>query len=276
MKRIPNIFLIFFLLSSTISCAQNKVNSDDKNRFHSDIIKDSIFENVIKITDNNIVSNGTDFLFDVSISKTVELPIIYVQSEVPLNLLSTIYPDFTKLIVITPNWTYYKGISNQKLPEGISCAEPMASSIIYEFNRENGRILKDSLIIMGGFPKMKFSENRTLKNNEKEFYYTESYGSTCCPKDLQWDNKPTREEFISNFQYENNSKIVDTYKKITGKDGEVTFFYTLKGLPNLMKLKFILERDFYRIINRQNKDIVKTPRIYTPTVINISNSLKKI
>jgi len=240
-------------------------------------MNDSTFKNVIQISDNTVSTNGKDYLFDIAISDTVKTPVIFVQAEIPLNLLNGIYPTFSKIIVIVPNWTYYKGVSSQKLPKGIKCAEPMASSIIYEFKRENGKFLKDSLIIMGGkgFPEMEFNNN-LIENSDKKVYYSERYGSDCCPRDQQLDNKPTREEFIIFFEKENSVKIIDTYQEMRGKEGEIVYYYSLKGLSNKLKLKFILERSFYRIINRKTKDIEKIPRIYTPTtIISLNNRMEK-
>ncbi|MDR6969614.1 hypothetical protein J2X31_003647 [Flavobacterium arsenatis] len=277
MKPIFYIFFTLFIILSNLACAQKTDKVQNENTYHSEMIRDSIFENVIQIIDNNVATNGIDYIFDVSISKNTQVPVLFIQTKVPLNLLPTIYPEFSKIIVITPNWTYYAEVSGNQ-PKGVDCAEPMASSIVYEFNRENGKLQKDSLVIKGGngFPEMKFSEYNQLKNNEIKIYYTESYGSDCCPRDQQLDNKPTREEFISFFEKENKVKITDTYAEMRGKEGEVNFYYTLNQLSNHLKLKFILERDFYRIINRHTKDIIKTPQIYTPKTITLHNKIEKL
>lgn len=266
------------LTLAILSFLTSGYGQEKKNTFHSEMIRNSIFENVIEITDNDVVSYGIDYLFTVPIPKSTETPIIFVQTEVPLELLSGIYPEFQKLIVIVPNWTFYKENSNEKLPEGIKCAEPVASFIICEFNRENGKLQKDSLVIMGGsgFPEMNFAEKYKLKDNEAEIYYSEYYGSICCPADPQYSNTPTREDFITFFEKENNTKITDTYIAIIGHEGESAYHYTLKGLSDTQKLKFILERDFHRIINRHLKDIVKTPKIYTPTIIEINSGMEKL
>ncbi|UIR57338.1 hypothetical protein LZQ00_05850 [Sphingobacterium sp. SRCM116780] len=268
--------LVFLLLTSTICCSQGKIVENPKNNYHSNTIRDSVFDHVIEISDDHVDRYGENFLFNRSIPKTDEIPVIFIQTQVPLQLLPTIYPEFPKIIVIVPNWAYYSEISNQKLSKGIACAEPMASAIIYEFNREQGTLLKDSIVIMGGFPKMNYAQPYKMKDNQKEIYYAESYGSVCCPRDQQLDNKPTREEFITDFEKENNVKIIDSYKELRGKEGEVAYFYTLKGLSNKLKLKFILDRNFYRIINRKNKDIITRPRIYTPTIIDRNERMEKI
>lgn len=246
------------------------------NFCYSQKISDKYFENVIEITDKNVVTNGSDFLFDVAISEESKTPVLFVSAKVQQKLLSEIYPEFSRIIVVSPNWNYYDEISKQKLPEDVSCAEPMASSVIYEFQRINGKILKDSLVLMGSFPEMKIVSPQKIKPNQTLVYFTERFGSRCCPKDLQWENSPKREEFIANFESENNTKIGNTYFRYTGKEGESDYYYTLNKLSNELKLRFILERNFYRIVNRHLKDIIKYPRIFTPTILDVSSDLKKI
>jgi hypothetical protein len=238
---------------------------NDPKSFQSSRINDSAFHNVIEITDKDLVSNGIDLLFKVPIAASAAIPVIFVQTKVPLHLLPGIYPEFPKIIVITPNWFYYE----EPVPNGVYCAEPMESSIIYEFSREGGNILKDSMVMMGGFPKMSIAKPYKLKGNEREIYFTESIGSACCPRDLQWDNKPSQQDFVSNFEKQNNVDIAGTFRQIMGKEGEAIYYYTLKGLNDTQRLKFIVERNYSRIINRQTKELIKRAKIFTPTVLKI-------
>jgi hypothetical protein len=245
-----------------------------EKHFNISNINDTVFKNVIGITDSNVATNGKDYLFDISISKTIKVPVIYVEAEVPLNLLPHIYPEFSRIIVISPNWKYYQELSTQKLPKGM-CAEPMTSSIIYEFRRENNIVKKDSLVLMGDFPKMEFENKSQPETNKIEVYFSESYDSACCPRDQQWDNKPSRNEFIAHFEKINKIKITDTYREPHGKEGEAFYYYSLKGLSNKLKLNFILERTFSRIINRHLKDLMIKPKIYTPTILEVNNRMKR-
>jgi len=240
-------------------------------------INDSIFNNVVEITANNAIGNETNYLFNKSIPKSIETPIIFVQKEVPINILSTIYPQFSKLIVITPNWIYYNKTSNQDLPEGIICEEPIASSIIYEFNRGNSKISKDSLVIMGGFPKMKFKQVQKLNSNLIEVYHTESFGSTCCPKDPKWKIKKRLDKFISSFESKNNIKLGHIYKKIVGKEGEHILHFTLTNLNKEQKLLFLQEIRYwtYSDSDRKLEDIKFDPHIFTPSQIK-KEGLKQI
>lgn len=264
------------LLSFTFafSCAQK--NEKPEITSHTPRVKiDSVFTDVIEITDRNIETNGTDYLFTIPISKKIEKPVVFISDKVPVHLLPSIYPEFKKLTVIVPNWVFYDQASDNSA-EGGYCAEPIASSIIYEFDRTSGKLQKDSLVMMGGFPEMEFGKPYQLKNKELAIYYQEYFGSVCCPRDPQMDNTPTREAFISMFEKQHHTKITNTYSQLRGREGEVSFYYTLEGLSNQLKLRFIVDRNFYRIVNRHSKEISKQPTIYTPTVLEVNERIKKV
>lgn len=134
---------------------QSLQKNTSAHTFYSKRIRDSIFYNVIEITDNDVVKNGTKYLFNVEIPKSEETPVLFVSARIPLEILSGIYPEFPKLIVIAPNWNLYDEVAKQ-MPSDIGCAEPRTSTVIYEFNRENKMLLKDSIIVMDTFPEMRF------------------------------------------------------------------------------------------------------------------------
>jgi len=260
---------------STLGCAQKSDKPDTAknptvvNMFHSEIIRDSVFTDVIEITDRDLVTNGRDYLFTKSIPKETKIPVVFISAAVPINLLSTIYPEFKSIIVITPNWTYYNE-ALQSQPGGV-CAEPSASSVIYEFKRENGKVMKDSIVNLSGFPEMKYGKNHQLKTKERLIYFSEIYGSVCCPKDPQWDNSQTREEFVKRFESDNQIKIGGTYINPQGDEGEAEFYYSLVQLSNNLRLKFIKERTYSRILNKETKKIKNLPGIYTPFILHIDN-----
>lgn len=157
MKKLLIFIILAFVFQSceykTPKKMDNKPMRKDvqKNTFHSERIRDTIFENVIEIDDKNVILNKTDYHFNVSIPKSEKTPVIFVSAKVPLEVLADIYPELPNLIVIAPNWNFYEENSKHT-----GCHEPIASSVIYEFNRENGKQMKDSIVIMGGFPKMNF------------------------------------------------------------------------------------------------------------------------
>ena len=272
--KIANALFIVCMLLSAMSCAQKSGKPKTKkpvvaNTFHSKLIRESVFTDVIEITDSDFVTNGEDFLFTKPIPPATKIPVVFVSAPIPLNLLSTIYPQFSSVIVITPNWTYYDEVFKNQPEAG--CAEPSASSVIYEFKREGGKVMKDSIVNASGFPEMKYSNPYQLKNKEQVIYFSEIYGSVCCPRDPQWDNPQTREEFVKYFEGENKVKIAGTYVNPQGDEGEAEFYYTLPNLTNQLRLKFIKERKYSRILNKEAKKIASVPRIYTPIILEIGD-----
>ncbi|MCH5597481.1 hypothetical protein [Niabella ginsengisoli] len=153
----PNKIITFNKTNGKISLKAVPEENVEANTFHSERIRDTVFKDVIEITEKHIEINNGKYIFKAVIPKSTETPVLFVQDQVPLDVLPGMYPQFKRLIVITPNWTFYdETLSNQ--PKDIDCAEPIASSVVYEFNRENGTIQKDSIVIMGGFPEMKFKK----------------------------------------------------------------------------------------------------------------------
>lgn len=271
MKYINGTLICVFAVIFMAGCKQQTTAQISQNNYHSLHLKDSVFENVIEIENKNLEQINSNYLVNVSIPKNNKLPVIFVSARVPLDLLSSLYPEFPKLIVITPNWFYYDKVSKNSFLTKSS--EPIASAVIYDFDRQNGTIKKDSLVLMGKFPEMKIIEKPIISSNQKEIYYTESYGSACCPRDQQWDNKPRLKDFITLFEKENKVTITDTYKKRRGKEGEAIYYYPLKDLPNNLKLKFILEREYARIINRDTKNRYEIKKIFCPYIIEIEDGL---
>lgn len=264
MNNYIKIALVSLSMLADISCAQ-KV----KNQAVSTDIPDTTYKNVLEITDHDVVTDGKNFLFTRSISGKMDIPVVFVSARVPLDLLSGIYPEFPRLTVIAPNWDYYDSHAQDR-----SGGEPIASSIIYQLNRENET--KDSLVIMGGFPKMEFTGKSVAERNTMKVYYSESYGSKCCPKDPKWGLKPSLKEFVADFQTENNVKIVGSYAVFAGKEGEVNYYYQFKGVPDLLKLKFMVAR-VSQISNDDHLKNVKLIRgIYTPAEVLLDERMKLI
>jgi len=232
MDKYITLFLIFLSIGGITSCAQQM-----KSNAVVSGVPDSTYKNVIEIKDKDLVTDGKSFLFDRSIPANIEAPVVFVSAKVPVNLLMHIYPENKRLTVVTPNWKFYDETSGQS-----NIGEPIASSIIYQLNRENDHVIKDSLVIMGGFPKMEMIEDTPLGENTHKIYLTEHYGSICCPRDPQWDIKPNIDSFISDFEKKHRVKIKDTYLEYTGKEGEKNYYFSLSGLSIELKLKFLVER----------------------------------
>jgi len=253
--------LFFIWVAANSSCSQQSriMNADSG-------IPDTTYKNVVEIQDRNVVSDGINFLFDYPIPAKSTHPVLFISSKIPSDLLDGLYPEFQRLTIITPNWKFYAE------HKGSRTGEPIASSVIYNLNRENEKLVKDSLVIMGGFPKMNIiaagEEATTLK-----VYFTEQYGSICCPRDAKWDLKPSLKEFVADFELKNKVKIKDSYLENAGEEGEVNYYYTLNGLSDKLRLQFIVERT---VQTRNMKAADFKAKIYTPTEVNLSNRLKKL
>jgi hypothetical protein len=165
MKTMINKKTIIILLLFIGYACENKIPKATGNQllqkktsvhaFHSESIRDSIFYNVIEIKDKDVIENGTKYLFRRAIPKSEKTPVLFISARIPLEILSGIYPEFPKLIVIAPNWDYYDEAA-KKITSNIGCAEPRTSTVIYEFNRETGMLLKDSIVVMDNFPEIRF------------------------------------------------------------------------------------------------------------------------
>lgn len=88
---------ICFIVLGTITCYSQK-NAD------------KVFNNVIKIDNEHITTDGRNFLFDVALTPNKKIPVVYLNEDIPYNLLSTAYPDLAQLILIISDWVYYKSV----------------------------------------------------------------------------------------------------------------------------------------------------------------------
>jgi hypothetical protein len=86
---------------------QSSQKNTSDHTFYSESIRDTIFCNVIEITDKDVVKEGNKYLFKVAIPESEATPILFVSARVPLEIFSGIYPEFPELIVIAPNWNFY-------------------------------------------------------------------------------------------------------------------------------------------------------------------------
>lgn len=231
-------------------------------------IPDTTYRNVLEITDNDVITDGKSFLFTRMISGKMDIPVVFVSARVPLDLLTGIYPEFRRLTVITPNWKYYDEVARES-PGG----EPIASSIVYQLNRVNETVKKDSLVIMGGFPKMEFAGKSVHEKSLMKVYYREGYGSLCCPRDPKWDLKPSIKEFTKDFQAKNKIKIAGTYAELAGKEGEVNYYYGFKGVPDRLKLKFIVDRVSLLSNDTRFKKRHLMRSIYTPVEVVVNERM---
>ncbi len=88
------------------------------------------------------------------------------------------------------------------------------------------------------------------EQKELVFEYSVSYGSSCCPRDLKWNEKEGVETTIQNFEKANGISMKGAYMTIDGKEGECTYYFSFLGWDSLTKKKFLYIRNDLREIKR--------------------------
>ncbi len=106
-----------------------------------------------------------------------------------------------------------------------------------------------------------------LKVDSVLIYYSEFYGSHCCPPDTRYANKITLTDFISEFEKKHQVKIGELFSIVMGYEGEHIVHLTLSGLTPAQKIQFIDERANSLLSSRKE---LNQPTIYTPYWIPIS------
>lgn len=249
-------------------------------------LTDTLFNNVIPVTKKDIISNQKDILITVPVHDSVKCPILYITDPVVSpEIFASAFPNKKEFIIMTPNFAYLSKVQNARQGEDAHPPKPQPDLIIFKFERMiygyynlNFNVAsKDSIVLFGKLPVLNFAKTDTLKNNETDIYFIENYGSSCCPRDYIWDNKPSMSEFIRSFEnnrYAEKVSIGDIYTRYYGLEGEHTVFYTLNKLADINKLDFIKDREFFLIPNRENKDMVIPSKIYIPVRMDKTKFIK--
>lgn len=240
-------FTILFILFFALHFAQN--------------INDKSFDNVINIGEKDIRNVDKHYIFGLPISKeSQKTPVIFLGKKMSSDLLSTIYPEFEKIIVITSN--YFRKPSSGK---------PTESSIIYEFTRKNRLVQKDSLVLKDGFPEMNFAKPLELKKNEKQIFFSENVGYK---SDSISKKKFIPERFIKYFkeQKHTNISIGNVYIKSEKDKNNQIYYYTFNTLTDKDMISFIFLNLHMKIPDAHLiKMLPPSPQIFTPQVIDIKN-----
>ncbi len=257
MKLRKIIFILSLILANNYSTAQS--------------INDTIIRNVMLIQEKDIVKNIDDYLIDVIIDFDTQKPsIVFNNSKLPTQFFSNQLFKNKPYILIKPDDEYYNALSNGTDTELNDCDLPLNINIYHQRTYFKNKPKIDSikrfdnhqpkLIFNSSIDKLKTKDNIVL-------YYTFGFGSTCCPRDPNWDIKEKLDEFISGFENFNNVKIGDVYKKITGKEGEHKLYFTLSNLNKKQKLKFLQKIRYWTYIDRHIEDIKFEPQIFTPSFV---------
>ncbi|WP_078798424.1 hypothetical protein [Elizabethkingia miricola] len=267
--NIKAFFLYTSILLACISCKQIPVQSATVS---APQWLAKTYKHVIMIEDEHMVKLGENYLVDIPIQeKPDSVYAFFLNADIPIERLkkpSNFYPSINEFILIVPDWKYYKIIAEEASKQGI-LIEPLVTNNYYHITRNGGEIKTDSTHISGnGHPHISYTEPEIPKGM-LQVYYTDSYGSVCCPRDPKWDNKQDDASFIKEFEKNKKLKITDTYRQNNGKEGEHAIYYTLSGLTSLQRLSFILEKKSQGITNKEKKDIVFAPQIFTPHFVKI-------
>lgn len=229
--------------------------------------KDRVFDQVIMINDENVFQSGKLILIDipVKIDDRKEL-IFYNASHIPNKLFfdkEVFLPGINKFTLIAPDKEYYDGVRDfaNKIK---GCAEPMRTDKFYFVNRNE--IKWDSVSLNSSdYPTVRFKNHQIAKNGIIS-YYSEGFGSVCCPRDRK--REYLRDNGNAVFFQKLKDKgiaVKESYSCCFGKEGEHSTFYPLKEFSNEQKMVFIKYRLEFFHENPENY------RIFLPEIINYPN-----
>lgn len=249
---------------------------------NAQVIRDSVFDNVILIQKEDVSTNGHDFLIDIPIVPQQKSIIIYNRDgRVPANLFfdkRSFLPEQDSVLLITLDWDYYAAVSAENKSSGIHPI-PVRQEKFYFIMRHDTSYEVDSFSVRTDDPKRRIIINYAkpkLQENEVAYYYQECYGSVCCPKDANLDLTKDRNSVKSDFNEKYNVDVYkNAYRLLLGFEGEHCNLYSLSDLTNEQKIEFIHLSQSHRLIRSQNTDTGSFPIIISPTIIN-TNKLKPI
>lgn len=232
-------------------------------------IHDSVFNDVILIKNTDVITNGKDFLIDIPIKTQNEPIIIFNDDErIPTNLFferQSFLGEQNEIILITPDWKYYKHIYESDQRTGYH-SEPLTQSKIYHLDRISERI--DSLTIIREYnPRsMKINFKKTeIKETELKVYYQECLGSSCCPRDPRRDFlEKVKSNVIETFEKEQNVKVTGLHKVVLGREGEHCDYLIVDNLENSQKIVVL---NVLKYISKLNKPEEQIPKIFLPYIV---------
>lgn len=267
--KIKAFFLYTFILLAFSSCKQIPVQSAAVSPPQW-LAK--TYKHVIMIEDEHMVKLGENYLIDIPIQEKPDSTyVFFLNANIPVERLkkpSSFYPSINEFILIVPDRKYYQTIAEEASKQGIQI-EPLVTNNYYHIIRNGGEVKTDSTHISdNGHPQISYAEPEVPKGM-LQVYYTDSYGSVCCPCDPKWDSNQDDASFIKGYEQNNKVKITDTYRQNNGKEGEHAIYYTLSGLTSLQRLGFMLEKRSQGFVNKEKKDIIFAPQIFTPLLVKI-------
>lgn len=117
----------------------------------SQSITDKVFNNVIRLDDRNVTVHEKDVLIDTPIKSSKNTLVFYVGTEkIPLDLFCnkhTFLDDQNEIILIVPDWEYYKFITEkERKTPGLRLDPYREQSIFYHIKRGHNTYTKDSIV----------------------------------------------------------------------------------------------------------------------------------
>lgn len=259
MKNLLTIAILFFCL----------------NNLFAQTIRDSVFNNVILIKRTDVSTNGFHFLIDIPL-KPQKDPIVIFNDDfrIPAKLFfsrSSFLWEQNEIILITPDWEFRKEIIDEQKKTGLHI-RAFPKNKIYHIKRRGSGYEVDSLSIVMHDPRKPIKinfKNPELKENEVKYFFKECYGSTCCPKDENWDFKQENDKIKNDFNEKENVNIYkNVYRQVLGRESEHCDYYTLSDLTNEQKIQFLFPPKTYK----ETDDVtLGFYVIILPSVINTEN-----
>jgi len=255
MKRVY-ILLVCILLLPKLLRAQTYIELNKENTFHYN--NSYLIDIPLKQARGNLlIKDSVEVIPFAAYSKLLhEIDNISFVNRYNLNLIFIIKELKNKTPV-------KQGISNRSLNEYVIKYYPKGD--IDTLNKIDDKLTQYKPLL-----NWKSWTNR-LKLDSVLIYYSEYYGSGCCPQDTRYAGKITLTDFINEFEKIHQIKIGEQFYIIMGEEGEHIVYLTLSGLTPEQKIQFIDERKNTLISDRKEMD---QPTIYAPYWIPIS-MLKK-
>ncbi|PJJ66117.1 hypothetical protein [Chryseobacterium geocarposphaerae] len=210
-----------------------------------------IFNDVILIKDENVFQSGKLILIDIPLKiNSGESLIFYNASHVPNKLFfdeKIFLPQVKEFILISPDKEYYKSV--REFANRIKgCAEPMKTDKFYFVKRNESKW--DSISLNSqNYPTINFKNKMTVgSKNAIVSYYSEFFGSACCPRDKKRDFlTDNKNNYFFEELIDKGIIVKEMYSCSFGHEGEYASFYPLKELSNEQKMIFIKKRrDFFQ------------------------------
>ena len=237
-------------------------------------IQDSVFNNVILIKYTDVTTNGFHFLIDIPIKPQKEPTVIFNNDfRIPAKLFfsrKSFLHEQNELILITTDWVFEKKNREREKKEGIHIKA--YKNKIYHIKRSNSGYEVDSLSIVLHDPRKPIKinfKNPELKEKEIKCFFKECYGSSCCPRDEDWEFRRMRDKMKKDFYENHNANVYkDFYRQVLGRESEHCDYFTLSDLTNEQKIKFLFPPKIYAETDDVQQDFFV---IISPSIINTEN-----